>query len=624
MEKKQNPGITSSPEMPDMDLLRLNRAGRQVAKGYTIQPAVRTAATSVRRHCRDTHKALDYIASQASTKDVNGRWLVENYRLIRTAEKESRQLANAFREYRTVVSESAGPLPLPYVVAQGYLGASFDFFTEESLSSYIGGFQEIHELSMAELWALKPALQLVILERIASCSSQPGASVPILLGSLRSVGECYWKEMFESISVVHNILSLGDPAGTYARMDYESRENYRIAIAELARNAKTSEHHVAEAAVELATTASESERQKHVGYWIIDRGLESLRAKIGYRAPVRRRLLDFVLRWPQSFYLIGIEVLTLLIVGFLLEWPEVFIPTLAAVFLLILPATQAAVDFMNNLTSYLATPRALPKLDFSEGIPADCATLVAVPTLLLNERQVRQLAMDLEIRFLANRDPNLFFALITDSPDSDQAHDERDSLAGVCVDLIQDLNRRYGSGDKTPFYLFHRFRTYNASEGRWMGWERKRGKLLDLNQFMRGGFDAFPIKVGNMAALPGIRYVITLDSDTQLPRDAAQKLVGAIAHPLHRAVIDPVTKMVVAGYGILQPRIGISIQSAASSRLASIYSGQTGFDIYTRAISDVYQDLFGEGIFTGKGIYDIDALRAALDRPVPGKRSTQP
>jgi hypothetical protein len=334
-----------------------------------------------------------------------------------------------------------------------------------------------------------------------------------------------------------------------------------------------------------------------------------------------------VLAWSTPYYLVGIELLTLAIAFIILEGRGELTPTLFALALLLLPATQAAVDFMNNLTSYLLRPRVLPKLDFSEGIPRDCATLVAVPTLLLNEKQVRQLVIDLEIRYLANRDENLYFALVTDGPDSDRAEDERDRLVDVCAGLINDLNARYGSErpneatgeveEHRPFFLFHRHRKYNPSEGRWMGWERKRGKLLDLNQLMRGGEDSFPIKIGDLSVLPKIKYVLTLDSDTQLPRDAAHRLVGAIAHPLHRAVVDPATRMVVAGYGILQPRIGISVDSASSSRLASLYSGQTGFDIYTRAISDVYQDLFGEGIFTGKGIYDVDALREAIEHRFP-------
>ncbi len=556
----------------------------------------------------------------AKMDDANGRWLLENYRLVRTALKEIRTLAPSCREYRTAIIEGSSerrPLPLPYIVAQAYLGAGFDFVTEDGLTAFLRAFQELHVLEMAELWALKPALQMLLLERIAPAAETSGVSLPVLLTSLRVVGDCQWKELFESVSVVDAILAR-DPAAVFSRMDYASRDYYRTLIAELAHNSDASETKVAETAVALAAAFKDSERERHVGYWLLDSGLQRLRQDIRYRAPLSGRVLDFILRWPQSFYLIGIEVLTLLIVVTLLEWPQSVIPTLTALILLIIPATQAAVDFMNNLTSYLAPPRFLPKLDFSEGIPADCATMVAVPTLLLKEKQVRQLALDLEIRFLANRDPNLYFALVTDSPDASEQQEERDPLVEVCISLIEDLNRRYPrTGGGTSFFLFHRYRIYNPSEGRWMGWERKRGKLLDLNHLMRGGFDSFPVKVGDLSVLPGIRYVITLDSDTQLPRDAAQRLVGAIAHPLHRAVIDPSTKMVVAGYGILQPRIGISIQSASSSRLASIYSGQTGFDIYTRAVSDVYQDLFAEGIFTGKGIYDIDALAAALDERFP-------
>ena len=245
--------------------------------------------------------------------------------------------------------------------------------------------------------------------------------------------------------------------------------------------------------------------------------------------------------------------------------------------------------------------------------------MVAVPTLLLNEKPVRQLALDLEIRFLANRDPNLYFALLTDSPDSDEPHDERDALVDVCSELIEDLNRRYGSaGQNTVLSCSTGIAHINPSEGRWMGWERKRGKLLDLNQFMRGGFDSFPGQGRRSeqccrAFATSSRSIPTRSFPaTRRTSSSARSRIRCIAPS---SILE--TNMVVAGYGILQPRIGISIQSASSSRLASIYSGQTGFDIYTRAVSDVYQDLFGEGIFTGKGIYDIDALRAALDASLP-------
>jgi cyclic beta-1,2-glucan synthetase len=206
---------------------------------------------------------------------------------------------------------------------------------------------------------------------------------------------------------------------------------------------------------------------------------------------------------------------------------------------------------------------------------------------------------------------------VTDGPDADQRFDEKEALTGYCSDLILDLNHKYAGSDNGPFFLFHRYRTFNPCENVWMGWERKRGKLLELNNLLRGAGDSFPVKVGDLSVLPQICFVITLDSDTQLPRDVAHRLIGTLAHPLNRAIVDPVTNTVTNGYGILQPRIGISVHSAIRSRLASIYSGQTGFDIYTRAISDVYQDLYGEGIFTGKGIYEVDVFRQVLEHRFP-------
>jgi hypothetical protein len=259
----------------------------------------------------------------------------------------------------------------------------------------------------------------------------------------------------------------------------------------------------------------------------------------------------------------------------------------------------------------------LPKIDFSQRVDPDCATVVAIPTLLINERQIRQLVDDVEVRYLVNRDPNIHYALLTDLPDSSEPAEERDPRVDLAIRLIEGLNKKYAHEPYGGFYLFHRHRVYNPREGAWMGFERKRGKLLDLNQYLRGAFDPFPVKAGDWAHLPFIRYVLTLDSDTQLPRGAAQKLIGAMAHPLNRPLIDRELNIVTAGYGILQPRVGISVQSASRSRLASIYSGQTGFDIYSRAVSDVYQDLYGEGIFTGKGIYDVDALRQVLEHRFP-------
>src|SRR5438045_2131217 len=290
---------------------------------------------------------------------------------------------------------------------------------------------------------------------------------------------------------------------------------------------------------------------------------------------------------------------------------------LLSMLVLLLPCSQSAVQLMNYLTTTLLRPEILPKLDLSKGVPEDCTTLVAVPALLLNQKQVRQLVQDLEVRFLGNHDPNIHFALLTDLPDSREPSPEDDPLVDYCAQLIRELNDKYGEQAAGSFLLFHRHRVYNPRERVWMGWERKRGKLMDLNKLLRNQHDSFPVKVGDLSVLPRIRFVITLDSDTELPRGSADRMIGAMAHPLNQAIIDPERNIVVAGYGILQPRVGVSVQSASRSRLAGLYSGETGFDIYTRAISDVYQDLYGEGIFAGKGIYEVDTVFRVLDRRFP-------
>ena len=602
-------GAGEAIEAPDLGAMR--SAGRELAKSITPLPPTKGRSDRSRRG-----QVKRILARALDTPEESREWLLDNTRLMRTAAKQSSEFAAGWHQFPMALT-GAGKFSRIVLVARAYLEQSRFVFAEESCAAFLDGFQEVVALEMGEIWGLNPTLQLVILDTIENESHEHW---PELLTSLRHVGETAWKDLFESVSLVDRALG-ADPAKAYWRMDFESRDRYRSSIAALAKHSSFTELDVAEAAVELAReTAATPEssraavRRSHVGYYLVDDGLRQLRHRIEYRPPLRGRVKEFALSYPTSVYLIGIELLTFCTVALLVYWVGALTPLVFALLLLLLPATQTAVDFMNHLVTYLVPPRALPKLDFSEGVPADCATMVAVPSLLLNEAQVRSLALDLEIRFLANRGPNVYFALLTDAADSDRADDEPVELVNVCTELIKGLNRRYS---EAPFFLFHRHRTYNDSESLWMGWERKRGKLLDLNQLLRGSFDAFPVKVGRLEVLSGIRYVLTLDSDTQLPRNAAAKLIGTIAHPLNAAVVDPALQVVVEGYGILQPRIGISIRSASRSRFAALYSGETGFDIYTRAVSDVYQDLFAEATFTGKGIYEVDVMRAVLERRFP-------
>ncbi len=459
-------------------------------------------------------------------------------------------------------------------------------------------------------------------------ANQEAKGIRICIRSLRDIAQAPWRELLEPLIVFDQVLRQ-DPAGAYARMDVDTREMYRRAVVHLggALGLLGAGDRTAGARPGPRVAAASARRdprvalrRSHVGYYLIAEGRELLYRRAHVHLPWHERLQDLLRHYADEFYLSGIEVLTFAIVIAII-WRGIEVYSLSAIFfcvlVLLLPSSQSAVEVMNYLVTSLLPPRILPKLDFQDGIPDDCLTMVVVPTLLLNEKQVRRLVNDLEVRYVGNMSANLHFALLTDLPDSASRPSEDDPLVYLCGELIRGLNDKYRGNGAGTFAMFHRHRVYNPRESVWMGWERKRGKLLDFNKLILGDYDSFPYKAGDRSILPRVRYVLTLDSDTELPRGTAHRLIGALAHPLCQAIIDPERNIVVEGYGILQPRVGVSVQSAAQSRLASIYSGQTGFDIYTRATSDVYQDLYGEGTFVGKGLYEVRTLHKVLDHRFP-------
>lgn len=534
------------------------------------------------------------------------------------------------------------PVPRSFALASVYLRFASYEFEEQGFAQFLAVVQENAPLEMSEIWNLKPYLELVLLEELGSetadiakgVEQQEAAQVPAasgnpsriscLLNSLRHISGLEWKEFFEKTCLTEQILRT-DPQGAYERMDYDTREAYRAAVADFAVRSNCTESEVARRAVALARLALQGpcsserakERRTHVGYYLVDKGQGALKKEIGYRPTLATRIRDLILKWPEFFYFLGIELITFGIIAVLMILLHVKPSNILAVALFELPALECAVATVNMLATRTFTPRKIPKFDFSKGIPSTSATVVAVPALLTSEAQVSQAVQGLEVRFLANRDPNLHFALLTDLPDSTQQFDDKESLVEQCSRLLRELDEKYARENKGRLFHFHRQRKYNPAEQLWMGWERKRGKLLDFNRFLLNQDDQFPVKTGDTSFLKNIRYVITLDLDTQLPPGAGHKLVGTLAHPLNRAVIDPDKNIVVEGYGILQPRVDISVKSASRSRFASLLSGDTGFDIYTRAVSDVYQDLFGEGIFTGKGIYEVETFQKVLEYRFP-------
>ena len=446
-------------------------------------------------------------------------------------------------------------------------------------------------------------------------------SVSHSITSLRQLTVIDWKDFLESHSLVEETLR-SDPSGVYRKTDFTTRDHCRHAIEALARRGKFSEIEVAVNAVQLAAaharTAKIEDRRSHVGYYLIDHGLPELARISGTRWPLRVSVQHAIKRSPLSFYGGGISVLTAgFVFGFVQLAQSLGVSsssTIALSILALIGSSQLAVSLMNWLSTILMTPRALPRLDFSRAIASGNRTIVVIPTLIGSPDDVRQLLEMLELHYLSNRDPLLHFALLTDFKDADQETLPEDaSLLELASAGIESLNQKHAQGDNNRFFLFHRPRRWNPAEGCWMGLERKRGKLAELNAFLRGDvIDGFSTIVGATSFLAGVKYVITLDSDTQLPRDVASRLVATMAHPLNHPTMDATSGIITEGYGILQPRLAISLPSARRSWFVRLFSGNAGIDPYTREISDVYQDVFGEGSFIGKGIYDVDAFEQSM------------
>ncbi len=445
-----------------------------------------------------------------------------------------------------------------------------------------------------------------------------------VIGSMRLLSTLNWRAFFEQINLVERVLR-GDPARAYGAMDFETADRYRRSVEQLARRSRRSEMDVARQAVECAAARSDDlgSREGHVGYYLISQGRFAFEKQLGYRRSIRERAARFASRHPAIGYLgviaglLGLSLASLLIYG-RRHGADTFDLVLIGL-LVIVPVSDLVISLVNRLITSQVPPRPLPKLAFADGIPATATTIVVVPTILSSPRGVSDLVEQLEVRFLANRDPHLHFALLGDFPDAaaETLPDDSEIILEASR-LTRDLNERYG-GDR--FFFFHRARRWNSVDERWMGWERKRGKLAEFNRLLRGATDtSYVVQIGELSLLPSVRYVITLDSDTRLPIDAARRLVGTIAHPLNRARYDPALGRVTDGYGVLQPRIEVDGVSATRTTFARVHAGQVGLDPYSSASCDIYQDLFHEGTYVGKGIYDVDAFEASLAGRVPENR----
>jgi len=450
-----------------------------------------------------------------------------------------------------------------------------------------------------------------------------------IITSMRLISDVDWTELFERISLVHDLLAAD---GDFAKMDFPTRNLYRSAVEELARGSNLAEFDIARRAVAAAeqarTTHSgvENIRRGEPGYYLLGGGRALFEAAIGFRAPLKLRIKRLIQGLGIGGYmgagavvaavLLALPLLALAAAGLSGAW----LSLLGA--LGVIPTIDLAVALVNRTVAMILSATPLPALEMREGIPSNLRTLVAVPTLLTTREAINEQIERLEAHHLASSDGDLYYALVSDWVDAPTEHlDSDEDLFAAAADGIARLNRQYGSiADGERFVLLHRRRVWNESEGRWMGWERKRGKLHELNRLLRGATDTTFLSASRLSGTvaDGIRYVVTLDADTRLPRDTVRRLVGKMAHPLNRPRFDADAGRVVAGYGVLQPRVKPLLPRAREGSLFQrAFSSPNGIDPYVTAVSEVYQDLFGEGSYSGKGIYDVDAFESALAGRVP-------
>jgi cyclic beta-1,2-glucan synthetase len=626
----------------------LERAARLLTQFFESPPFARPLERAQKR------VSAEHLAGGALPKA--SEWFLDNYYLIRrVARQVEDELPRGFvRHLPQLASGAAKGRPRIEALAEALVeicGLSLDLTL---LRSFVDAYQQVSALTIAELWALPTMLRAAVLkrlirlldelragsadakrhdstsravgdEKIERGAGDLGSTMEQAIRALRVLDAIDWKAFFERTNRTEAVLRT-DPASVYECMDFETSDSYRKVVEALAWATGRAEEDVASLAIGLAQGNAKQERQAHVGYYLIAEGRGELEKRLGYRPIGVERLRRLVTSWPTVSYLLPLAVLTWLPLLVLarrlavgqqdgrLAW------IVAAMVFALVPASDVSVSFLQYGFARLLPPRTLPKLDFRLGLPPEMRTLVAMPTLLGRAEDVVAMLRQLELHYLSNPDDELQFALLTDDVDARVMRDsmEKQPLLDSAARGIEALNIKHGKAGRGPFHLLHRDLQWNAAEESFMGWERKRGKLEDLNRLLRGQSQTgFSLCIGDPSALLDIRFVITLDSDTQLPMGSAQRLVGALAHPLNRAVVDTETGRVITGYTIIQPRVETSPWSSRRSLFSRIFAGDVGFDIYTHASSELYQDLFGSGIYVGKGIYDIDAFMRSVHGRVP-------
>lgn len=635
--------------MMDLDTNLLRARGREDASLHDVIPAAGPPTpVAVWHHVDGVKRWLKQAMAAAARAEPSlaspAEWLLDNgFQVQRAAIQIKQDLPPGFyRRLRCDTPPSHAREPLVLAIAHDLLAATHVQLSRDALQSYLEGYQQHRPLNIAELWALPVMLRLACLERLIAgfAALFPAVPCPFEIsatarGHLRAqdaaenvargianlavISSIAWNDVFDAASLVERTLTQ-DPGDTYRHCDFETRDAYRRAVERLASRAQDDELGVAQAALTLARSTQDAP-ENHVGYWLVGSGAPQLEMRIAARVPLAEQVMRRLLIRPGASYSMALFLLGLL--G--LVTPALYLTagqaTLAqaalGLALSAIPATVIAVTAVNWLITLSVPPVRLCKLDFSKGIDPAWPTLVAVPVILRGPEEIPALIRRLEGHFLANRHAR-GFVILSDPCDADREKLEDDALVEqALVAAVDGLNHRYaGPTGAAPFCLLHRARRFNAAQGCWIAWERKRGKLEQFNDFLlRGSLEAFPVRAGPIERLPGARFVVTADLDTRLPPGCVARLAATLAHPLNRPLFD-VSGRTVSGYTVLQPRVEIA-PHGGDSAFARLFGGDTAIDIYSRAVSDVYQDLIGSGNYVGKGIYDVAAFSRSLESRVP-------
>jgi cyclic beta-1,2-glucan synthetase len=598
-------------------------------------PEIRSARTRARAVARALEDLVTSLAGRPAAGMPNGiEWVLDNHFVLRRATQQVRRGFNREFESRLPTIEDGNLVGMRRVEVEAFaiLRESEGLLDRTHLAGRATRFGQEADASLAELWALPLYLRLGLLEQLLrdlprllehAIDPEIDHRVSSCVRSCLLVEKTDWTRFAERTSEMQRILA-SDPSGHFTAMDFATRDRYRREIELLARRCARSETTVAKQAIELASAGQSGGPERHVGWYLLGEGRPQLEVVLRVRSGLFGRLERLGKRSAGALYLTAIAavaVLHLVVLAIaLLGANATARVVVAACLLAAIPAVTVAVSLINWLVGLLVLPVPLPKLEFPTGIPAEHRTLIAVPGLLIRIGDADSLARRIEAHFLSTRDPNIEVAMVTDWGDADcETLPGDQQLLERARERVAELNARYGTAGRAPFHVLHRRRVFSPRQGVWMGWERKRGKLEELNRLLRGATDTtYLVDPAQQVQLANFRNVLTLDADTVLPLGAGARLIETLAHPLNGARVNALGR-VCNGYTVLQPRAEVAPRDA-QTRFARTLAGDGAYDIYTRAVSDVYQDLFGEGIFVGKGIYAIDDFQRSLANRMPEDR----